>query len=92
MSRYLEVAADAQGSLDSLLALVPENKRDEATILAGHIFNYGFRSHPRAANGTCRQNAVSTFLAKTKARVHMEEKVSSTGRYKALQIYFPEKK
>lgn len=90
--RYLKPAASAQETLASLLDLIPENKRAEATVLAGHIFNYGVRSNPRPANGTCRNNAVSTFLANTPCRVSMNKRTSPSGySYNAISITYPGK-
>lgn len=87
MARYLETAAEAQGTIDQLLSFVPEEHRKEAAVLIAHTMNYGIRCCPRAVQSTVRLNAIRTACKNLPVSISLEEKEGYQGKtYKVLRV------
>lgn len=86
MARYLEVAAEANGVAQKLLALVPEVDKPQAADLIARLVNFGIRCSPRGVQHTVRLNAVRKAVQGLPVKVSMNEVTDEkTGRtYNAL--------
>jgi hypothetical protein len=81
MARYLQTAAEARDTINSLIDLVPEEDKHVASVLAAHVYNYGIRTAPRAVQSTVRLNAVTTACKDLPVSIRMEKRTDeNTGR------------
>lgn len=81
MSKYLEVAAEANKVAQDLLMMVPNEDKPKAAELIARLVNLGIRCSPRGVQHTVRLNAVKRAVRDLPVRVSMEErKDERTGR------------
>lgn len=87
MSRYLEVAGQANDLAVKLLALVPEAAKPQAAEMIARLVNFGVRCSPRGVQHTVRFRAVERAVRGLPVSVrmveHTDEKTKRT--YNALQ-------
>lgn len=75
MSKYLEVAAQANGVAKEVVALVAEQDKPKVAELLAKLVNLGIRCSPRGVQHTVRLNAVRVAMTDLPVRVSMEERV-----------------
>lgn len=87
MAKYLQVAAQTQGTIDSLMALIPDEHKKEAAVYIAHIYNYGIRTAPRGVQSTVRLNAVTKACEKLPVVITMEKVENDNGySFNALRV------
>lgn len=90
MSKYMQTARDAQGTVDALFALIPEKDREQGSTLIAQVFNYGIRISPRGVQSTVRINAIQEATKNLPISCRLEEVTNEKTNYsfKALKITY----
>lgn len=79
MSRYLQVAEEANKTAKELLDLIPKECQPNAACMIAQLVNYGIRCSPRPVQSTVRQRAVTTAVKGLPVRVTMVKRVTESG-------------
>lgn len=80
MTRYMQIAGEANKTAKALFDLVKEPEKvgeeyeGQVAIHIARLVNYGLRCAPRAVQGTVRLNAVKEAVKGLPVKVHMEKK------------------
>ena len=87
MAKYMQTAADASKTIDSLMDLIPQENKLLGAQLIAYIYNYGIRTAPRPTQSTVRFNAVKEACRNLPVVVTMAEVTTDSGRtFNALKV------